>query len=104
MAKAKIVHTPYEALREEVLTVAREFGAARVALAAICAEVAKHKNESKVWAPDLAEPTARYTLAKDHYDAICGLLVVAGQSNSADLTKYGPYVTARACYDAAYAS
>ena len=104
MAKAKIVPVTYETLQEEALAVAKNLATARTALSEIANEVAKHKNESKIWAPDLAAPTAQYTLAKDRYDAICDLLEVAGRSNYEDLTRFGPYERARARYDAAYAS
>jgi hypothetical protein len=103
MAKVKNTLSPYEALHEEVLVVAAELAAARAALAATALEVAEHKNDSKDWAPDLAAPTAVYTLAYARYDAIRDLFAVAGRNNREELLEFGPYARARAAYDVAYA-
>lgn len=102
MAKAKTVLDPYDTLELEVLACAKDLAAARAALAKCAAEVAKHQNESKDWAPDLAAPTAFYTLAKDRYDAIRHLFKAVGEGNYSDMNEYPPYVHERKFYDTAY--
>jgi hypothetical protein len=103
MAKAKITTDPYEDLHEEVLERAADLASARALLRAVALEVAEHKHQSKDWAPDLAAPTALYTLTHDRYLAILRLWDAAGRSNFADLTQDPEFARERKVYNVAFA-